>query len=119
MRILVLGGDGYLGWPTCMSLSNEGYEVYLAELTGGPESELVEYTYDDLVNYYLPSLVSGVLEYSGSKKIDYFGNSNGCRVGLQMLNTFSDGKANSGYVFNYETGGWEGIQWNIYESGDV
>lgn len=27
MRILVLGGDGYLGWPTAMHLSNRGHEV--------------------------------------------------------------------------------------------
>ena len=27
MRILVLGADGYLGWPTCMDLSNKGHEV--------------------------------------------------------------------------------------------
>ena len=27
MRILILGGDGYLGWPTAMYLSNAGHEV--------------------------------------------------------------------------------------------
>src|SRR5215471_9665804 len=27
MRILVLGGDGYLGWPTSMRLSAAGHEV--------------------------------------------------------------------------------------------
>ena len=27
MRILVLGADGYLGWPTCMDLVNKGHEV--------------------------------------------------------------------------------------------
>jgi UDP-sulfoquinovose synthase len=27
MRILVLGGDGYLGWPTALHLSNLGHEV--------------------------------------------------------------------------------------------
>jgi len=27
MKILVLGGDGYLGWPTCMHLSAQGHEV--------------------------------------------------------------------------------------------
>jgi UDP-sulfoquinovose synthase len=27
MRILILGGDGYLGWPTAMYLSNQGHEV--------------------------------------------------------------------------------------------
>jgi UDP-sulfoquinovose synthase len=27
MRVLVLGGDGYLGWPTALHLSGRGYEV--------------------------------------------------------------------------------------------
>jgi UDP-sulfoquinovose synthase len=27
MRILILGGDGYLGWPTAMRFSNQGHEV--------------------------------------------------------------------------------------------
>jgi len=31
VRILVLGGDGYLGWPTALYLSNRGYEVAVAD----------------------------------------------------------------------------------------
>ena len=27
MKILVLGGDGYLGWPTAMHFANRGYEI--------------------------------------------------------------------------------------------
>jgi UDP-sulfoquinovose synthase len=27
MKILVLGGDGYLGWPTALHLSSLGHEV--------------------------------------------------------------------------------------------
>lgn len=27
MRIIVLGADGYLGWPTCMYLANRGHQV--------------------------------------------------------------------------------------------
>ena len=27
MRILVLGGDGYLGWPTALHLSRRGHHV--------------------------------------------------------------------------------------------
>jgi UDP-sulfoquinovose synthase len=27
MRVLILGGDGYLGWPTAMAFSKAGYEV--------------------------------------------------------------------------------------------
>ena len=31
MRILILGGDGYLGWPTAMSLATAGHEVTVAD----------------------------------------------------------------------------------------
>lgn len=31
MRILVLGGDGYLGWPTALHLSAAGHEVAVAD----------------------------------------------------------------------------------------
>jgi len=31
MRILILGGDGYLGWPTAMDLSAQGHEVAVAD----------------------------------------------------------------------------------------
>lgn len=31
MRVLILGGDGYLGWPTAMHLSSRGHEVAVAD----------------------------------------------------------------------------------------
>jgi UDP-sulfoquinovose synthase len=31
MRVLILGGDGYLGWPTAMSLTAHGHEVAVAD----------------------------------------------------------------------------------------
>ena len=31
MRILILGGDGYLGWPTAMRLSAKGHEVAVVD----------------------------------------------------------------------------------------
>ena len=31
MRILILGGDGYLGWPTAMRFSDGGHEVHLVD----------------------------------------------------------------------------------------
>ena len=31
MRILILGGDGYLGWPTAMHLATRGHEVALVD----------------------------------------------------------------------------------------
>jgi len=30
-HVLILGGDGYLGWPTAMYFSNKGYEVTVAD----------------------------------------------------------------------------------------
>ena len=31
MRVLIAGGDGYLGWPTAMRLSSRGYQVAVAD----------------------------------------------------------------------------------------
>src|SRR5438046_1315048 len=31
MRILVLGGDGYCGWPTALYLSRQGHQVAIAD----------------------------------------------------------------------------------------
>lgn len=31
MRVLILGGDGYLGWPTAMYFSNRGHEVAVVD----------------------------------------------------------------------------------------
>jgi UDP-sulfoquinovose synthase len=31
MRVLILGGDGYLGWPTAMRFSNRGHEVHVVD----------------------------------------------------------------------------------------
>ncbi len=31
MRVLILGGDGYLGWPTAMALASRGHEVTVVD----------------------------------------------------------------------------------------
>src|SRR5690606_34386807 len=31
MRVLILGGDGYLGWPTAMAFANQGHEVCVVD----------------------------------------------------------------------------------------
>jgi len=31
MRVLILGGDGYLGWPTAMRFSAGGHEVSVVD----------------------------------------------------------------------------------------
>jgi UDP-sulfoquinovose synthase len=42
MRILILGGDGYLGWPTAMYLSNAGHEVTVVDNFAKRQWELEE-----------------------------------------------------------------------------
>ena len=31
MKILIIGGDGYLGWPTAMYLSKRNYRIHLID----------------------------------------------------------------------------------------
>ena len=31
MRVLILGGDGYLGWPTAMRYSGRGHDVAVVD----------------------------------------------------------------------------------------
>ena len=31
MRIIVLGGNGYLGWPMSMNLSKQGHKIYIVD----------------------------------------------------------------------------------------
>ena len=31
MKILILGGDGYLGWPTAMHFAHKGHDVYVVD----------------------------------------------------------------------------------------
>jgi len=89
-------------------------DAWLIELTGGPtidgdclpsgQYDCPNYNYEDLVDYYWPALIAGVQEYTGEDNIDYVGFSNGCRVGLDSLKNWSEGKNNAGYYFDYDTG---------------
>ncbi len=89
-------------------LANEGYDTWEIEITGGPMTECdscSDYTYSDLVDYYWPASIAGVVEYAGQNQIDYIGHSNGCRVALSSLNSYSgSGKSNAGHCFNTATG---------------
>ena len=31
MKIAILGGDGFVGWPTCLHLSNAGHEIHILD----------------------------------------------------------------------------------------
>ena len=30
-HVIILGGDGYLGWPTAMDLASKGHSIYLVD----------------------------------------------------------------------------------------
>ncbi|NQZ85405.1 MAG: S8 family serine peptidase, partial [Nanoarchaeales archaeon] len=95
------------------SLIKDGYDVWLLELTGGPETECdscPDYTFDDVAQKYFPASLAGVLKYSGKDKVNYVGHSNGGRSALAGLNIFSKtGLDKAGEVLNYETGIWEDV----------
>ena len=69
-------------------LSNEGYEVYLIELTGGPGSDCdtcYDYNYSFLTDDVLPAYIAEIQNITGTTKIKYVGHSNGARVALDSL----------------------------------
>ena len=88
-------------------LVNDGHDVWEIEMNGGDNTECStcpDYTYQDQVDYYWPVLMAGVMNYSGKTQAHYIGHSNGCRVALSSLNSYSNGKNGSGFAFNTQTG---------------
>ena len=91
-------------------LANEGYDVWEIEMNGGENTECPtcpDYTYQDQVDYFWPALIAGVMQYSDKDQVDYIGHSNGCRVALSSLNSYSNGENNVGWAFNAETGQYD------------
>ncbi|MEA2037796.1 MAG: alpha/beta fold hydrolase [Nanoarchaeota archaeon] len=69
-------------------LSDEGYDVYLIELTGGLDTECegcTDYTYEFLTDRVYPAYINQIKSSSGKSKIKYVGHSNGARVALDSL----------------------------------
>jgi len=88
-------------------LVNDGHDVWEIEMNGGDNLECTtcpDYTYQDQVDYFWPVLVAGVMNYSAKNQVHYVGHSNGCRVALSSLNSYSNGKNNAGFAFNSVTG---------------
>ena len=48
MRIIVIGGDGYLGWPTAMHLSNQGHDIVVVDNYARRQADL-EWDTDSLI----------------------------------------------------------------------
>jgi UDP-sulfoquinovose synthase len=71
MRILVLGGDGYLGWPTALHLSQCGHEVAVADNFVRRQYDL-EMGVDSLVPIESLQTRTEVWREITGKKIDVF-----------------------------------------------
>ena len=71
-------------------LAKTGRDVWLIEITGGPNQDCVgravdncpDYTFADLTDDYFPTLIGKVQQRTGSTKYDYVGFSNGCRTAI-------------------------------------
>lgn len=83
-------------------LSSNGRDVWLIEITGGPNTECescINYNYSHLVDEFWPALIGAVQGYTNKNKIQYVGHSNGCRTALDSLtNWSSSGKNNVGII---------------------
>ncbi len=77
------------GWQVLASeLANEGRDSWLIEITGGPGQDCdscPDYTFDNLTDDYVPTLLNGVLTFTGKNQLQYVGFSNGCRATLSSL----------------------------------
>ncbi len=74
MRILVLGGDGYLGWPTAMYLSRRGHEVAVVDNMSRRHWDH-EFGAESLVPIYsLQERVGIWEEVSGNRIASYIGD---------------------------------------------
>ena len=74
----ILGGE----------LASLGRDTWLIEITGGNAQECddcSDYTFDDLTDSFVPALLNGVLNFTGSERLQYVGHSNGCRSVLSSL----------------------------------
>lgn len=90
-----------------LQLAREGRDTWEIELMGGSTtdcSSCPNYTHEDLVDFYFPALMAGIQNYSGQQRMQFVGLSHGCRVGLDSYHNWSNGKNNSGYYFDFDTG---------------
>ena len=70
-KVLVLGGDGFCGWPTALHLSNKGYDVVIVDNLSRRKID-VELEIQSLTPIAPISERLGTWEELTGKKIKYF-----------------------------------------------
>jgi UDP-sulfoquinovose synthase len=55
MRIMLIGGDGYLGWPTALHLSQRGHDVLIVD-------NLVRRSYDHEIGAHSLTSITSLQE---------------------------------------------------------
>ena len=99
-------------------LVEEGHDVWLIEMNGGPETDCPglegeedtcpNYTFEEEAYVHWPAAIAGVLAYSEKDEVNYVGHSNGGRTALFGLNAYSqNGLNNAGEILNFSNGEWE------------
>ncbi len=74
MRVLILGGDGYLGWPQALYLSNQGYEVAVFDNQARRQFDL-KHGYDSLLPIQtIHRRIQRWTELTGKHIINYHGD---------------------------------------------
>ncbi len=74
MRILILGGDGYLGWPQALYLSQKGYEVAVFDNLARRQFDL-KHGFDSLVPIQtLHRRIEAWAQHSGKRIVQYHGD---------------------------------------------
>lgn len=74
MRILILGGDGYLGWPQALYLSQKGYEVAMFDNLARRQFDLKN-GFDSLVPIQTPhQRIEAWEQLTGKRIVHYHGD---------------------------------------------
>src|ERR1700682_906957 len=74
MRILVLGGDGYLGWPTALRFSARGHEVVIVDSFARGRCQLERATDSLTPIATLPDRLDAWREISGREILAHVGD---------------------------------------------
>lgn len=83
-------------------------DAWLAEMTGGPNTDCdlcPNYDFDDLIDFYWPALIGGVIQYTGEPQVDYVGYSSSGGVGIKSFDKYVGGKSGAGLYIN-DAGDW-------------